>query len=271
MSSMKKFISSIIVFMSLFILSSCMNKEKIFVLEEDYNLVNEDLKVSFFINVYQSVYLKKENIANVYLKDDENIFLINLKEIIYKGKNNNMFQYDLLFDTSFIVDELLIMINPVLEIEYINQVIMSYSLGSLALFRGELNEDVRVKAIKGFFDPYLKGIILTLKNVNDETINLLDINLINAYFGADLANLKDISENYDSIYTVLDIYEPYKSETLLPMKLTIEANKSSTYFLPLCYINEIKGNQTAFLIKYQINNLVKEMGIKNFVFVNTEE
>lgn len=270
MSLMKKYINSLFILLILLCLTSCTKKDKIFVLDEDYNLINQNLELSFFTNTYQSVYLKKENIVNVYLKDSENIFIVDLIDVFYKGKNNDFFQYDLIFDTTFISDELLILKRPIIEIEYINQKIMSYQLGSIALFRGNVDVDLSMLAIKGVYDPYLKGIILTLKNKTEQTISLLDINLINAYFGADLLNLQELTTTKELDGLCLDNYQPYQNETLLSKNIEIKTNEIKTYFVPVCYENEIKGNQTAILIQYQINGLVKEMGIKNFIFVNTE-
>lgn len=271
MSLMKKYIISCLLFYFVIFLTSCNKDIKTYVYQEDYNLLNENLEIPVYTNVFNSPYMDINNVANVYLKDEENTFLIELLRIDFIEEENDLFCYKYIFDMSLFSDEYLVLIKPSLVIEYINQKEVTYKLNSLCVYNTTLSNDLSLVYMKGIYDSYLKGVVFSLKNNTQNNIKISDLKLINANFGADLANLKVIDREFDDYNSLLESYDPYNIATSFDQNITLEEGVTITLFIPICYKTTTVGNQSAFLVSYYIDNVLYHKGIHNFLFYTNDD
>ena len=272
MSFMKKYIISLTILFVL-TLTSCQKEIKFYAYVDDYNLINQDLEILVYTNMYNSPYLDIENVVNAFLYDDNNKLPLELKDIKYLGYYNKKHQFTFLFNTTNYKNEMIVFTKPTIEIEYINQLTINLKLNSLCIYNFDNNEyynDLNVIRINGVFDEYLKCINIDLKNNGFEIIQIKDIKLINAYFGADLRNLSYTCEKNTFVEERMNIYNPHIKETKLQENIVILSGQTIHLTIPICYRNVILGNQSAIIIEYEINNIIRNKVIYNFVFANNK-
>lgn len=270
MSFMKKFISSFIVLILLCLLTSC-NKQQIYLFENEYNLINQNLEVIFYTNTLDSPYMKKENVLNCFICNKDNILNVNLLDIVYLGEEENKYKYQYVFDMESFKNEYLVLNDVNLKVEYVNNKEMTYRLGSIASINMGLSNDISLKKLKGVYEDYLKGIVFDLENNTQKNIKIVDLMLINANFGADLVNLMQIDDDNGQIDKFLLNYDPYQNPTCLVNDVTILSGETLSFFLPVCYEKKIFGSQTAILIIYEMGGIIKTKGIYNFLLANNIE
>lgn len=270
MSFMKKYIISLVLLI-LISLTSCTNSIKFYVYQDDYNLINQNLEIPIYSNVFDSPYVNIDNVLNVYLYDDDNKFILDIIDIKFKEKTENKFSYLFSFNTLNFKSEFIKLVKPTLEIEYINNAVIKIKLSSVCIYNLVNSNDLSVISMKGVYDEYLKGAIFEFKNTTLEIIQLVDLKLINAYFGADLSNLvvfNDLNEDLDNI---LLNYHPYQKPSLLKEKVTLSQGESVKLFVPFAYSNKTIGNQSGVVVEYQYNNNHYYKCIYNFIFVNKND
>lgn len=270
MSFMKKFISSFIVLILLCLLTSC-NKQQIYLFENEYNLINQNLEVIFYTNTLDSPYMKKENVLNCFICNKDNILNVNLLDIVYLGEEENKYKYQYIFDMEPFKNEYLVLNDVNLKVEYVNNKEMTYRLGSIASINMVISNDISLKKLKGVYEDYLKGIVFDLENNTPKNIKIVDLMLINANFGADLVNLMQIDEDNGQIDKFLLNYDPYQNPTCLVNDVAILSGETLSFFLPVCYEKKIFGSQTAILIIYEMGGVIKTKGIYNFLLANNIE
>lgn len=270
MSLMKRFICSIFILLFSFLLVSCETDIKMYAYIDDYNLINEDLEVTIYTTIYNNPYMNIDNVVNTYLLDKENIFIIELLSINYLQKEGDLFCYKYTFDMSIFKEEQIMLIEPIIKIEYINQTEISYALSSLCLYNTSLSNDISLLNMQAVFDGYLKGIIFELKNNTCNYIEISNLKLINAYFEADLLNLMVINSHALDTTIYLENYNPYKSSTNLLQNITLKPYENIMFLMPICYERDIKGNQSAIVITYYINGQIHYKGIYNFVYFTNQ-
>jgi hypothetical protein len=273
MSLMKKYIISLVFTVLLIILSSCQKEIKLYVYKDDYNLINQDLELMVYTNIYKSPYLEKDNITNIFLYDKDNKLQLEINNIKYLGYHDKKHQFLFCFNTTKFVNEMLTFNNPTIEIEYINQLFVSIKLNSLCIYNFDninYDHDLSIVKMNGVYEEYLKCINIDLKNRTSEIIRIKDITLLNANFGADLSNLA-LKDNLKSNFkkTNLD-YEHYNNEMKLSKNITILPNQIVNLTIPVSYYNNKESAQSGIIIEYEINKITKYKVIYNFVFVSNK-
>lgn len=270
MSLMKKYIISLL-FVIVISLSSCKKELKMYVYEEDYNLLNEMLEVPIYCNIQDAPYMNINNIISVYIYDNDNKLPLEVDKINYVGMKNNKHEYNFIFDTLVFKDDLIVLKAPILEITYINNVVFSYKLKSVCIYNSQFSSDLGLVKMKGIYEDYLKGVILELKNYTCELIKISDLCLINAHFGADLSNLKVIDDYNNPNLDLTNMGDIYRNPSKMNEVINVYPNETIVLFIPIVYLNRINGNQSAFIIEYQVSENVKYKGIHNFVFLSNKE
>lgn len=164
-------------------LTSCKKNYKIWVYEQDYSLINQNLTIDFFTNIKKNPYLKKENISNIFLFDDDNKDLIPVIIEKYSKEQNNkgeyIHRYVLNLNLSYL--DLLKVKNAFLVIEYINDYNIKINIGSVASIKVEENYDLSVNLLEGNIDNnHLESINIGIINNSNQKIIITDIYLINA-------------------------------------------------------------------------------------------
>ena len=273
MSLMKKYIISLVFTVLLIILSGCQKEIKLYVYKDDYNLINQDLELMVYTNIYKSPYLEKDNITNIFLYDKDNKLQLEINNIKYLGYHDKKHQFLFCFNTTKFANEMLTFNNPIIEIEYINQLFVSIKLNSLCIYNLDninYDNDLSIVKMNGVYDEYLKCINIDLKNRTSEIIQIKDITLVNANFGADLSNLA-LKDNLKSNFkkTNLD-YKHYNNEMKLSKNITILPNQIVNLTIPVSYYNNKESAQSGIIIEYEINKITKYKVIYNFVFVSNK-
>ena len=273
MSLMKKYIISLVFTVLLIILSGCQKEIKLYVYKDDYNLINQDLELMVYTNIYKSPYLEKDNITNIFLYDKDNKLQLEINNIKYLGYHDKKHQFLFCFNTTKFANEMLTFNNPIIEIEYINQLFVSIKLNSLCIYNLDninYDNDLSIVKMNGVYDEYIKCINIDLKNRTSEIIQIKDITLVNANFGADLSNLA-LKDNLKSNFkkTNLD-YKHYNNEMKLSKNITILPNQIVNLTIPVSYYNNKESAQSGIIIEYEINKITKYKVIYNFVFVSNK-
>lgn len=273
MSLMKKYIISLVFTVLLIILSSCQKEIKLYVYKDDYNLINQDLELMVYTNIYKSPYLEKDNITNIFLYDKDNKLQLEINNIKYLGYHDKKHQFLFCFNTTKFANEMLTFNNPIIEIEYINQLFVSIQLNSLCIYNFDninYDNDLSIVKMNGVYDEYLKCINIDLKNRTSEIIQIKDITLVNANFGADLSNLT-LKDNLKSNFNKTNFdYRHYNNEMKLSKNITILPNQIVNLTIPVCYYNNKESAQSGIIIEYEINKITKYKVIYNFVFVSNK-
>lgn len=270
MSLMKKFITSLLLFLVIG-LSSCNYQTIMYIYEDDYNLLNQNLVLPVYCNVFNSPYSNIENIVNVTLFDDDNRINLEIESINYMGEVEGKYKYELVFNMVKFKDEFIKFINPIIEIQYVNDVFLPIKLSSIVIYNKDFSSDLSLINLKGEYDDILESINFELKNNTSKNIHITDLTLITAHFGADLMNLELIysleeekDEEGESEYSKVKL-------SLLSEEIVVLPYQSIKIRLPLCHYNHTLGNQCGVVLQYKINNETKYMGLRNFVFFANKE
>lgn len=251
MNFMKKAIISIIFVLTLFFITSCKKQDEFYIEKRSYNLINEDLSFLVLSKEKNSVYMKIENILNSFIIDNNTNELLQVKiKKINNVSTNKKNIFEIIIDKSFYESDEIIINNAKIRIEYINNKIIDFNIGSVYLVSIEESFDLRVKTLKAIVeDKIIKSIILNIENPSSEIIKISNIRLINGKFRADFKNLKEKDEEKLILYP----------KTIIKISL------------PIICENPLNTYESAIIIDYSIENQIKHKIIKNFVFVKTFE
>lgn len=255
--------------------------------ERAYNMVQQSeeevIEIPLYINYADSYLVKKDNITNAVIKNDDASLAFAISkieqedEVYLKSKKFYKYIFTLTPNITLEDDFKLEILNSILELSYVQGVKVSVNIGSFSYYFYN-NDDtaLSIKQLKGLVNTYedktLVGITLGLKNNTNDNIKLKNIIALDANVNAELGEIKLNKEfnQGDSIDEILGyIYNPYSSSKGETIEIEIENDNDINIFIPLKYKQNILLNKLGFLIEYEMNNQVKYLCIDDFMFFET--
>lgn len=238
MNYMKKSINNIIIFslltFGLLFFVSCKKENKIWVYENDYSFINQNIEIDIFTNIEDNPYLKKESITSIYLydKNSGDLFPFNILNIDKYKINRQKFKNCLELGLNLKINDLIKIKEGYIVINYINNYELKIFIGSLSIINVKEDYDLNISSLEG--------------NVESERLNSIEIGLLN--------NRKDIK-----ILEVLLINAKLEN-------LVINKKLEDIEYLKIDIDSDITN--TGIVIKYEINNEERYKVIHNFKYLN---
>lgn len=254
--------------------------------EKAYNIVQlsdeETIEIPVYINYLDSYLVKKENIANANINNNEDSLSFTVEEInsiddVTYLKNKKFYKYifklkpNINLDGNFTLE----MNNAYLELNYEQGVNMKIGIGSFSYYYYNTQASaLSVKQLKGLINTYedktLVGVLIGLKNSSNEGIKIkniipLDLN-VNAALDEAVLN-KEFNQG-DDIDDILGYqYSIFGNVTKNDVEIAVEDETS--LFIPLKYIKNVLLNKIGFLIEYEEADVIKYLCIDDFIFFDT--
>ena len=252
--------------------------------EKAYNIVQlsdeEVVEVPIYINYFDSYLVKKDNLANANINNNEDNLsftvedIINIEDITYL-KNKKFYKYifklkpNIKLENDFILE----MSNSYLELNYEQGVNVKICIGSFSYYYYSTSDStLSVKQLKGLINTYedktLVGVLIGLKTSSNEEVRIKNIISLDLNVKASLDEIvlnKEFNQG-DSINDLLG-YDPFTQKESKNLNLVVE--KEVSLFIPLKYQKNVLLNKLGFLIEYEEAGITKYLCIDDFIFFDT--
>lgn len=254
--------------------------------EKAYNIVQlsdeETIEIPLYINYLDSYLVKKENLANANINNNEDSLSFTLEDItaiddVTYLKNKKFYKYifklkpNINLDTDFTLE----MENSYLELNYEQGVNVKIGIGSFCYYYYKTEASaLAVKQLKGLINTYedktLVGVLIGLKNSSSTEIKIkkiipLDLN-VNASLDEIVLN-KEFNQGVEIDDLLGYQYNPLGSGTTEDIEIVVKDETS--LFIPLKYIKNVLLNKIGFLIEYEENGVIQHLCIDDFIFFDT--
>lgn len=282
---------TILVIILVFSLLQIRNSKRVefLTIQNNYSHINDDtnpLAVQVNCSRNDTMYFNKKLVKNCTFIDYENYdsFVVELVDISKQSKNlshknENYYSYRLLFKFPFSSNDIIVLNNFYLNIEYINDEKIVLPMGSLALATNSYSgTDIIISSMQGIVNrnnenDTLVGIVLRPTSLT-KNIQIIDIKAISSVVEVNLDEVEEINNktiiNNELMEEILgkeyDIYNYIPSTKL---NSPIEIN--SQYILPLMYKKSQIITTIGLVIKYLNNDVEFEQIVYPFKFFSGTE
>jgi len=251
---------------------------------DSYNIVsniNEDnyLYVNIYVNNKKSYFIDKGQVSDCYIQNNEDTIDLELIKIHNTNETVNynntefynfIFTYKLKYDSSSNSTWKMKDIN--LYMRYNNTKEYNLKIGDLTINTLSNNDDViTISNIKPLTilinnNNYLTGLIIGLRTVDDESINIQKISILdaNAAVGNNIYKLDELPES-NSFDEVADF--DYKSITKGNEEVNIKLYKDSVYiFIPIYYNKLIVSTKFPIEFTYYLDGIEQKYILANYTY-----